>query len=259
MIISSQSELERYRRLAKDTVLVLEAMAKAVAIGTTPLAVDSVVTRTAKALGATPNFTGVAGHKGPYKYASCIAVNQTVVHGVPDKRPFRAGDVVKLDVGLTRDGLHTDACVTVGIAPVATEMLRLITTTKDLVYQTALQATPGTKSGDLGFLMHTKATKAGYDTLKEYTGHGIGHSLHEPPNLPAWGSKGQGRSLALDMVVCVEAQVVTGSDDIRVTSDGWSVVTKDGGFGAMFEYMVRVDQIPEILTDTTHIPLVVGE
>jgi len=159
--------------------------------------------------------------------------------------------VVKVDFGLVYQGLYTDHCFTVIVGEATPLSKNLVRVAHDAVGAAIPLAVSGNTTGDLGALMQAKVQKAGFNVLKQYTGHGIGRSLHDGPAIPAFGEVKTGAVLESNQVLCLEAQVVTGSDQVEVAADGWSVVTKDGGLSAMFEYMVVVGKKrPLVLTQT---------
>ena len=145
-----------------------------------------------------------------------------------------------------------------GIAPISEERLKFIRIAQKAIEQAALKAVVGNRVGNIGYTIQSITEAAGYNVAKEFTGHGIGHSLHEPPSLPVFGRKNTGPVLENGMVLCVEAQILAGSDKIYFVDDGWTVKTVDGQPAAMFEYMVVVrDRVPFFLTDTRDWELVV--
>ncbi len=205
-----------------------------------------------------PAFYNVQVGNNKYPSALCISVNDAVLHGLPAKgAKFSPGDVVKLDFGVVYRGHFTDFCVTFGLNPVAETDVALIKVAKLAVLSAAKKAQAGVFTGDLGNTMETIAETAGYSVLTGYVGHGIGTSLWEQPQIPAYGNSGEGDALVSGAVICVEAQVVAGSPNVYIDKDRWTVRTQDGSNGAMFEYMLIVnDGQPEILTDTSEWPVV---
>jgi methionyl aminopeptidase len=260
MIIHDDHQRQLYRQAGLLATQVLEQVRLAVKPGVTPLALDSLATELCKKLGAKPNFIGVGARSNLYKHAMCISVNDTVLHGIPDATPLKHGDIVKLDFGLEYKGLNTDHCCTVVVGDFLTPADRkLVATAQKAVLAAAKLAVAGARTGDLGFAMQQPTKAAGLEVVKEYVGHGIGKTLHEEPSLPAFGKPHTGDVLRAGMVLCIEAQVLAGSDKIYQLRDGWTIKTKDGGKSAMFEYMVIVgEREPEFLTPTQNWPIVAG-
>ncbi len=256
MIIKNTQQLKKYQEAGKLSAKILGQLRQAVKKGVTPLEVDQLADELCAQHQVKPCFKGVGPRDNAYKYATCIAVNDTVVHGIPDDRPFEDGDVVKVDFGINYQGLNTDHCFTVGVGEVSAEDVNLIKTAKKAIQKAAHKAVVGKTTGDLGHIMEKESLKQGFNVAKEFVGHGIGHSLHENPQIPAYGKPGSGSVLKRGMVLCVEAQIIAGRDDIFVERDGWTVKTVDGSKVAMFEYMVVVQpKKPLFLTPTLDWPI----
>ncbi|MDZ4229182.1 MAG: type I methionyl aminopeptidase [Patescibacteria group bacterium] len=251
MIITSQHDLILYQKAAKLSTQILSQLKQAVKPGILPIKIDELAEKLCQTNHARPAFKGV-NPANPYRYSTCISINDVVVHGVPSKtRPIQAGDVVKVDFGLIYQGFYTDHCFTVVVKPFTPQTKKLVTVARTAVQAAIPLAITGNTTGDLGAIMQAKAEKAGFNVLKQYTGHGIGRTLHDGPAIPAHGQPKTGALLEKNQVLCLEAQVVTGGDQVAVAEDGWSVKTQDGGLSAMFEYMVVVGNTrPLILTQT---------
>ena len=251
MIIKTSKQVDEYKQATELSMIILNKLHASVAAGVTPMDIEELSLSLIKSHGALPAFVGVGPIGNKYKYVMCISVNDTVVHGIPNKIKFVQGDIVKLDFGLIYNGYYTDHCVTVGINNVAKKDKRLIAAGKQIVLSAVAQATTGKTIGDIGFVMENTAKEYGYKTVKEFTGHGIGRSLHDDPMIPTYGRTNTGRQLEDGMVLCIEAQVVEGSNSVHEETDGWTYKTDDGGNVVMFEYMVIVKKDePFILTDT---------
>lgn len=261
MIIHSPAELAQYKAVGALSTEILGQLRQAVAVGVTPLQIDTLAFELCAKHGAIPNFVGVGPKNNRYQHAMCISVNDTILHGIPDATPLQKGDIVKLDFGLQYQGLNSDHCCTVVVGEfVSQQDEKLVKTTRQAVQAAAKLAVAGKRVGDLGFAMASTAWEAGFDVVKEFVGHGIGKTLHEEPQIPAYGKKGAGEVLREGMVICVEAQVVAGSDEIYQLADGWTIKTVDGARSAMFEYMVMVGKHkPVYLTPTLDWPIVTGE
>lgn len=259
MIITSKQDLAIYQKAADLSLRVLLELKNAVKPGIYPIEIDELAKKLCQKHHTRPSFLGVAGRQGPYPHATCICVNDAVVHGIPSStEKFKPGDTVKVDFGLVYENFFTDHCFTVVIGQPDPKTELLVKTAQKAIQSAALQAITGATTGDLGHTMHAIALAAGFDVLKQYTGHGIGHTLHDQPMLPAHGQPHTGTKLEKGMVLCVEAQLVTGSDQVYVADDGWTVKMTDHGNTAMFEYMVVVqDKKPILLTPNFDWPIVV--
>lgn len=259
MIIQSKKQLNQYLNAGKISTQILEKLRLAIKEGITPLEIDDLADDLCRQYKVKPTFKGVKSAKSTYQHATCISVNEAVVHGIPTEQPFQRGDVVKVDFGINYQGLLTDHCFTVGVGELSTRDKKLVVTTKKAVQLAAKKAIVGNTTGDLGYTMQSTAEKAGFQVVREYIGHGIGKSLHEEPQLPAFGLPKSGRKLIKGMVLCVEAQLVDGSPRLETADDGWTVKTLDRSRVAMFEYIVIVgDKKPIFITKTLDWPLIAG-
>ena len=258
-MIVSGTQLNTYKEAGKISTQILSEIKESVKEGVFPIEIEDHAQKLCKKYGVKPSFSPVKNSDGPYGYALCLSVNQTVLHGIPSKKEsFSSGDVVKLDFGIIHQGLHTDQCITVGVGSLSKKNRKLIIVTKDSVQTAVSLAVAGNTTGDLGSAMFRGARKNGFNVLKQYIGHGIGLQLHEHPPIPAYGTPGKGAQLKEGMVICIEAQVVAGKDQVYTADDGWSVITSDGKNSAMFEYMVVVGKDePILLTDTFDWPIIV--
>ena len=258
MIVKSSTQLATYKKAAQISTKILSQLREAIKPGVYPIEVDKLAGELCQKYGVKSSFKGVVNGNLSYGFNSCISVNDEILHGLPSgKRKIREGDLVKIDFGIIYQGFYTDHCFTVGVGQISVEDQKLLEVGREAVLKAVKLAKPGNHTGDLGHIMHHTAYKAGFETLKQYVGHGIGWSLHENPEIPAFGQPKSGTALKKDMIICVECQVVAGSDQVFIEGNGWTVKTSDCNKGVMFEYMVRVDKKPEILTPTQDWPLTV--
>ncbi len=251
MIITDQHTFTLYRRAGELSTRILGQLKSAVKPGILPIEIDRLAEDLCQKNHVRPAFKGV-NPGNPYRYSTCISINDVVVHGIPSRvNTIKVGDVVKVDFGLVYQGLYTDHCFTVVVSKFTPQTKKLVTVARDAVTSAIPLAISGNTTGDLGWVMQSKTQKSGFNVLKQYTGHGIGRTLHDGPAIPAHGQPHSGAILEANQVLCLEAQVVTGSDQVEVAADGWSVRTRDGGLSAMFEYMVVVaKRRPLVLTET---------
>ncbi|KUK79226.1 MAG: Methionine aminopeptidase [Microgenomates bacterium 39_7] len=259
MTINSTQQLQQYKEVAKISTGILFQLHQAIKAGVTPLEIDRLADELCLKNQVVPCFKGVGVKGNEYRHATCISVNDVVVHGIPDGRPFQSGDVIKVDFGIKKDGLLTDHCFTVGLAPLSQEDERLIKVTKEAIENATKLAVVGKKVGDIGFAIESRVMQDGFSVAKEFIGHGIGHTMHDEPQVPAYGRKNAGDSLHEGSVLCIEAQILAGEDDLTQDNDGWTIRTRDGSKAAMFEYMVMVGKKkPVILTSTFGWPIIVS-
>lgn len=255
--IKTQIELDSIREAAQISTHILEKLKDAVKPGVSPADIDTLAGELCKQNNVTSSFLGVPGIKFPYPSNICISVNDEVLHNIPSKdKVFQEGDIVTVDFGINCNGFMTDHCFSLGIEPLSDSDLKLLRVAKLAVISAVRQVKPGIKTGDLGFIMQNIIEMSEFNVVKEFVGHGIGRTLHESPQIPAYGKKNTGAILIPGMVICLEAQVVEGSPDIYIGKDGWGVYTTDGSKAAWYEYMVAVTEDGyEILTDTTDWPI----
>lgn len=260
MIVSSPSQISLYQEATRISTQILEQLKAEIKEGIYPIEIENKAQKLCQKFDVEPSFAPVDNGMGAYGYALCISINDTVLHGIPSKEiPFKTGDIVKLDFGIIYKGLHTDQCITIGVHSLSKKNKRLVATAKKAVESAIPLAIVGNTTGDLGASMSYQSRIKGYQVLSQYIGHGIGLSLHDNPPIPAYGKPNSGHPLVQGMVLCLEAQLVAGNNQVYVTDDGWSVKTKDGKNSAMFEYMVIVGKTkPTLLTPTTNWPLIVN-
>ncbi|MEN8253340.1 MAG: type I methionyl aminopeptidase [Patescibacteria group bacterium] len=258
MIIKNKQQRKTYKEACHISTQILRELYNMLEVGLYPIEVDKRAFELCKKWDVIPSFYGVQGKKSKYQHATCIQINDAVVHGIPSKTDkIKDGDLVTVDFGIIYEGFYTDHAFTVGIGNVNAEDKRLLKIAKDTVLAAVQLAKVDAMTGDLGNIMISKAQKNGFDTAKKYVGHGIGKRLHEYPEIPTFGIKNTGMPLRKGMVLCIEAQLMIGSDELKNDKDNWTVRTKDGSKSVMFEYMVEVGKNgPKILTDTSKWELV---
>lgn len=258
MIIKNSNQRHQYFEACRISVEILKQLYDQVAIGVVPIEIDQLAGKLCEKYGVKPAFYAVQGKKGIYGYNTCIQVNDVAVHGIPDSvNPIKSGDLVSIDFGIIYEGLYTDHCVTVGVGEVSEADKKLLRVGRESVLNATKQAVTGNHTGDLGYVMESQARQAGFDTLKEYIGHGIGTGLHDEPEIPAYGQPHTGDPLHRGEVICVESQVVAGQPKVKTDSDGWTTRTRDGENAVMFEFMVMVDNTKGIImTPTQDWPLI---
>ena len=195
---------------------------------------------------ARPAFKTVRG----YSFASCISVNSVASHGVPSKKvKIISGDIVKVDTGTVMNGYFADSCSTFSVGDVSESARRLVNTAYQALMAGISEISAGKTVGDIGYAVDSFARSKGYAIVKNFTGHGVGFALHEPPVVPNYGSKGKGVELTEGMVITVEPILTEGSDRLVIMDDGWTSITSDGSLSAQFEHTVAVTKSgPLVLT-----------
>ena len=184
-------------------------------------------------LGATPSFLGYHGFTG----SLCLSVNDEVVHGMPGARVLAEGDLVSIDCGAIVEGWHGDAAITVALGDVADEVTSLMRVTEEAMWRGIAAARLGGRVSDISHAVESHVDASGdYGILEDYTGHGIGTEMHQPPDVPNVGKPGRGPRLVAGLALAVEPMVTLGSADVDVLDDDWTVVTRDGSWAAHHEH-----------------------
>ena len=195
--------------------------------------------------GATPSFL----HYGGYPASACISVNEVVIHGIPDNRRLREGDIVSVDVGAYFHGFHGDCAATFACGEIAPEAQRLINVTKQSFFEGLKFARQGNRVSDISHAVQTYVESNGFSVVRDFIGHGVGATLHEEPNVPNYGAPGRGPRLIRGMTIAIEPMVCEGTYEVEILKDRWTTVTRDGKLAAHYENTVLItDGEPEILT-----------
>ncbi len=255
--IKTSEEIEIIRA---NCVLLSKAMgevAKAIKAGTNGLALDKLADEYINDHGAKPSFKGYHG----FPNALCISMNDEVVHGIPTAVAYKSGDIISVDCGVFMNGYHGDMAYTFGIGDVKPATLQLLKVTKQSLYLGIEQATTGRRTGDIGFAVQDYCEKTNpYKCVRELVGHGVGRTLHEDPQVPNYGRKGDGAKLPENCVIAIEPMVNLGKKDVYTKRDKWTIATQDGTPSAHFEHTVLVKSPKaEILTSFEWIEKAVNE
>ena len=232
MIIKSPKQERTYREAGEISSEILRELGSSIEVDLTPLDIEALAQELCREYKVKPSFATVPG----YDYATCISVNDCILHGIPNDIPFVEGDLVKIDFGIIYKGFYTDHCWTWGVGEISKEDRRLMVAGREATESGCRQAVVGNKTGDISHALISTAEKYGYTTLEEFAGHGIGKSLHNKPEILSFGDPDTGDILKDGMVICVECQVVY-SDDIYIADNGWDVMSSDGSKGSMYEYL----------------------
>ncbi len=243
--IKSADEIERMKKACGIVAWTLTCLGKEIRPGITTEDLDRLGERLIKEKGAIPVFMGYRG----YRHATCISVNEEIVHGIPSKKVLSDGDIVSVDVGAKVDGYCGDTAATFPVGKVSKKVAKLIKSCKAALKDGITQARPGNHLGDVSAAIDRVANKSGYSVVRELYGHGIGADLHEDPLVPNFGEVGQGPQLKPGMVLAIEPMLNMGTWKIKTLEDGWTVVTADRKWSCHFEHTVLIsEQGPEILT-----------
>lgn len=243
--VKSEKEINLLREPCKIVRDTLDFVGLRIQAGMSTREVDELVERYIRALGANPSCLGYGG----FPASACVSVNEMVVHGIPDDRILKEGDIVSVDIVADKHGYHGDACRTFCIGKVSPEVEKLVKVTEECFFKAIQNLRAGTPLYDIGYAVQTHAESHGYGVIRSYTGHGIGKEMHEDPSVPNFGRKGTGVRLKAGTVLCIEPMIAMGTWKVRLLSDGWGAVTLDNKPAAHYEntVVVREDGV-EILT-----------
>lgn len=241
----SPREIELMREAGRITALAHEVVKEAVKPGVTTAQLDKIVEQTIRGQGATPSFLGLYG----FPASACISVNEELVHGIPDKRVLKNGDIVSIDIGACYQGYHGDSAWTYAVGEVSEEAKTLMKVSKESLFEGLKQVKAGNRLGDVSHAIGEYIYAHGYSTPADYTGHGVGSQLHEDPIIPNFGEAGRGPLLKEGMTLAIEPMVHVGKPFTKVLANDWTVVPKDGSLTAHYEHTVLVTKDGyEILT-----------
>ena len=236
IIIKSTREIAHLKRSNAIVAEVFQVLRKAIAPGITTKELDQMVERIILSRGALPAFKGYRG----FPASLCASINEEVVHGIPGQRKLREGDLVSLDVGVNLNGYFGDAAITLPVGEVDEEAKRLIEVTERALYVGIEKAKVGNRLSDISYAIQAWVENHEFSVVRDFVGHGIGRDLHEEPQIPNFGSPHQGPRLEKGMVFALEPMVNEGTYEVKILSDGWTVVTADGKRSAHFEHTIAV-------------------
>lgn len=240
------SELELMRRSGKITAQALKRVLEAAKEGVNLLDLEKIAEDEILKNGGAPSFKTVEG----YNFATCLTINDEMVHGTPRDIKLKNGDKISVDVGVIFKGWHTDAAWSVIVGGDFSEKNRFLQVGEEALWLGIAKAIAGNTVGDISNAIQTKVEGAGFDVSKTLIGHGIGKELHEKPDIPGVGEKGRGLLLEENMTLAIEVIYAKGSADVYLKDDGWTYATKDKSLAGLFEMSVIVGkEKPEILTN----------
>lgn len=251
--IKSEKEIVLMEEVCKIVANFYERLEKEIKPGITTYEIDKRAERIMRELGAIPAQIGYdPGIQGipPYKHATCISVNDEVIHGIPSKsRVLKEGDIVSVDTVALRNGFNGDAARTFIVGKTSKEAYRLVDVTKQAFFEGIKFAKPGYRIGDISHAIGEYVRANGYSVVREFQGHGIGRQMHEDPGIPNYGKAGKGIRLEPGMTLAIEPMVIQGKPNILELDDGWTIITEDGSLAAHYENTVLITKNePKILT-----------
>ena len=246
VVLKTTRELTLMREACRISAGALKVAGEAVEPGVSTEEIDRIAYKYIKSQGAEPNFLNLYG----FPATACISINDEVIHGIPSKkRILRQGDIVSIDLGAKLEGYNGDNAATFAVGDISDEAKRLIDTTRESLYKAIEAAVVGNKLGDIGWAVQSYCEERGYGVVREFTGHGIGKSLHEDPSVPNYGKAGRGIRLLPGMTLAIEPMINQGTAAIKKLPDGWTIKTADGKLSAHFEHTIAITKEgPKILT-----------
>ncbi len=248
--IKTDREIDIMREVCKIVALAHEEIKNSLRVGMTTREINEITERVFKEHGANPSCKGYPhGSKNPFPAATCISVNNEVIHGIPGERVLRDGDLVSIDIVADKNGFFGDATRSYVVGKGTPEAYEIIEAAEKSFWAGVKAAQPGNRISDISYAIQKSVEQRGYSVVKEFQGHGIGKEMHEEPGIPNFGKPGKGPRIIPGMTLAIEPMINEGSPDIEILDDGWTVVTYDGKLSAHYENTVFIGRNgPEVLT-----------
>ena len=245
--LKNSAQIKVMREAGRITAQALLVAREAIREGVSTKELDTKIRNFIESCGAKPSFLGLYGFPG----SACISINSQVIHGIPSKDTIlQEGDIVKIDLGACYKGFHGDSARTYPVGRISSEAQALIDATEASFWRGVEQFKEGNRIGDIGNAVESFVKPLGYEVVRRYVGHGIGHDVHESPEVPNFGTPGRGARLCRGMVLAIEPMINAGTGDVKELNDGWTVTTADGKLSAHYENTVALTESGiVILTD----------
>ena len=242
IFLKTEDEIELMYQANQLVGKTLGELAKHIKPGVSTLQLDRIAEEFIRDHGAVPTFKGFPNPFGnPFPGSICTSVNDVVVHGIPDEKTIlRDGDIISIDCGTLLQGFNGDSCYTFCVGEVSDEVKQLIKVTKQSLYEAISTAVAGKHLGDIGNAVQDYCESVGYGVVRELTGHGIGREMHEDPQVPNFGKRGNGILLKEGMCIAIEPMITMGSRKIGLLPDRWGIVTLDHKPAAHFEHTIAI-------------------
>ncbi|MBP3471932.1 MAG: type I methionyl aminopeptidase [Paraprevotella sp.] len=250
IFLKTEDEIELMRAANLLVGSTLAELGKHIQPGVTTAQLDKVAEEFIRDHGAIPTFKGFPNPYGsPFPASICTSVNDEVVHGIPNDRPLQDGDIVSIDCGTLLNGYNGDSCYTFCVGEVAEDVKQLLRVTKESLYLGIEAALTGYRIGDIGYAVQSHCEKYGLGVVREFVGHGIGRDMHEDPQVPNFGRRGNGVQIKNGLCIAIEPMITLGKPQIYMMPDRWTIKTKDGKVAAHFEHTIAIHQgKPDILS-----------
>ena len=239
VIIKTAHDIENMTEACRISAGALRVARETIRPGVSTAYIDGEIRKYILSCGAKPTFL----HYGGFPKNTCISINEQVIHGIPDNDTvIKDGDIVKVDVGAAKNGFTGDNAATFPVGTVSDEARKLIEVTKESLERGVAAALKGNRTGDIGHAVQSYVEQNGFSVVRDYVGHGVGHELHEDPEVPNYGRAGHGTRLVPGMTIAIEPMVNAGGWQVDVLDNDWTVVTKDNSLSAHFEYTVLITE-----------------
>lgn len=238
IVLKSPDEIEKMRKSSLVVAEILAAVRVAVWPGITTIELERLCEEYLKKRKVRPAFKGYKG----YPYCLCTSVNEEVVHGMPSKRVLKEGDILSVDVGIECGGYYGDAAITIPVGKISDNADRLVKVAETSLSLAIEKAVIGNRLFDISYAVQNYVEGNGFSVVRAFVGHGIGRELHEPPQVPNFGTPDKGVRLKAGMVLAIEPMINAGGSDVVIMEDGWTAVTKDGSLSAHFEHTVAITE-----------------
>lgn len=243
--LKTSSELRLMQNACRISAQALQLAGQSLEPGMTTKELDRIIERFIRSTGAIPSFKGYGG----FPASACISINNVVIHGIPDRRIIKEGDIVSVDTGAIIDGFNGDNAATFAVGKVSEEAQRLMDVTKESLFKGIEAAQAGNRIGDISFAVQSHAESNGFAVVRQFVGHGIGRDMHEDPEVPNFGQPHRGPRLMPGMTIAIEPMINGKGAGVRVLDDGWTTVTQSGSLSAHFEHTILItDNGPVIMT-----------
>lgn len=245
IILKSEREIKMMHEAGKILAACHKEIEKMIKPGITTLQIDQFVEKYLAEHGATPEQKGYQG----YQYATCASVNDEICHGFPNRKPLKDGDIVTIDMVVNLNGGLADSAWSYAVGNVSAETSKLLTIAKEAMYKGIEQAQAGNRLGDIGHAIQSYVEKEGFSAVRDFTGHGIGRTMHEDPAILNYGTPGKGVKLREGMVITIEPMVNVGRWECKIDANGWTARTIDGKLSTQYEHTIAITKDgPFILT-----------
>ena len=245
IVRKSAREIEAMAGAGRVVAEVLELMGESIRPGVTTAELDRIAERHVRSRGGVPTFKGYRG----FPASICSSPNSMVVHGIPGPYRLEEGDVLSVDVGVTREGFVADSAYTFAVGDIDPEAQRLLDVCLAALEAAIAEARVGCRLGDVSAAVQRVTEEAGFSVVRSLVGHGVGRSMHEEPQIPNYGEPGRGPDLQPGMTLAIEPMITAGGHEVVIADDGWSISTADGSLAAHFEHTVAItDDGPRVLT-----------